>query len=39
MADPAARDTPTILMLTDDQTEGYCDPVTGMCVWPGAAEA
>ncbi|MFJ9590795.1 hypothetical protein [Streptomyces acidicola] len=33
------KDAPAIQLIAQEQTEGYCDPVTGVCVWPGAAQA
>jgi hypothetical protein len=40
MADKTVeKDSPAIHLVTQDQTEGYCDPATGVCVWPGADQA
>jgi len=40
MADAKVEEAASAIeMVAQDQTEGYCDPVTGVCVWPGAAQA
>jgi hypothetical protein len=39
MAERTTPEAATIQMVAQDQTEGYCDPITGACVWPGAAQA
>jgi hypothetical protein len=33
------KGAPAIQLVAQERTEGYCDPVTGVCVWPGAAKA
>lgn len=35
MADPPHTIAP--LEIVASETTGYCDPESGMCVWPGAA--
>ena len=37
MADDAAPGAQAPLELLQDDTAGYCDPVTGACELPGAA--
>ena len=37
MADVTASGPPAPLELLQDDAAGYCDPVTGICVLPGAA--
>lgn len=32
-----APTTSRFTTIGDGQADGYCDPVTGACVWPGAA--
>ena len=31
--------TASPLQFVESEPDGYCDPVTGVCVWPGAATA
>jgi hypothetical protein len=37
-----ADDTPATavpLQFIESEADGYCDPVNGVCAWPGAATA
>lgn len=39
MAEKAAAPAPLLELIAQDETAGYCDPVSGVCVIPGAAHA
>lgn len=39
MGDQPAEGKLPLELLELGQAEGYCDPVTGVCVWPGPSVA
>lgn len=39
MPETTEKAAPQIQLVAQEQTEGYCDPVSGVCVLPTAAPA